>query len=122
MALRGKQKNAINILKGKAGNVSLTCEELGISRQTFYRWKDESKEFKKAVKDVEEGLIDFVESKLMKNIKEGKETSMIFFLKTKGKDRGYIEKTEIKHSGGLNVPPIINVQIVKNGEPHQLEK
>ena len=114
MSLRGKQKKAIHILKGKAGNVSLTCEELGISRQTFYRWKNESEEFRKAVKDVDEGLIDFVESKLMMNIKEGKETSMIFFLKTKGKHRGYVEKTEVEHSGGLEVPPVINVKVVKN--------
>ena len=36
---------------------------------------------------------------LYKNIKDGRETSLIFYLKTKGKQRGYIEKQELQHSG-----------------------
>ena len=41
--------------------------------------------------DVEEGLIDLCETKLMQQINEGNLTAIIFFLKTKGKQRGYIE-------------------------------
>jgi len=113
MALRGKKKKAIEILKKKAGNVTLTVEAMGLSRGAFYLWKNEDDEFKKAVEDVEEGLIDYVESKLMQNINDGKETSAIFFLKTKGKSRGYVERTEIEHDGSIQLPAQINVKIHK---------
>ena len=42
--------------------------------------------------------LDFAESALHNNIREGKETSTIFFLKTRGKKRGYIEKTEVDNT------------------------
>ena len=113
MNLRQKKQEAIKILKNKAGNVSMTCEALTINRSTFYEWKNKDKKFRKAVEDVEESLIDYVESRLMKNIDEGKETSAIFFLKTKGKSRGYIERTEIEHDGGIQLPATINVKVHK---------
>jgi hypothetical protein len=40
-------------------------------------------------------LLDLAEEKLMINIDEAKEASIFFFLKTKGKDRGYVERQEI---------------------------
>ena len=54
----------------------------------------EDKKFETKVSDVGESNIDFAETVLLKNIREGKETSLIFFLKTKGRERGYIEKIE----------------------------
>ena len=69
MALRGKKKKAIEILKKKAGNVSLTVEALNMGRSTVYEWRKTDKEFNNAVDEVNEGLIDFVESKLMTSIK-----------------------------------------------------
>lgn len=99
MVLKKKEKQAITILKKKAGNVSLTCEAMNMSRDTFYEWKKKSIEFAAAVEEVNESLIDFVESKLMENINNNDNASTIFFLKTKGKQRGYVEKQEIEHSG-----------------------
>ena len=54
-------------------------------------------EFKEAVSQVEESLIDWVESKLMKRIEDGDAHAITFFLKTKGKSRGYAEKVEYDH-------------------------
>ena len=66
----------------------------GISRQTYYNWMRDDLEFKQSVEDVIEESIDFVESSLMERIKEGDTTATIFYLKTKGKSRGYVEKTQ----------------------------
>ena len=40
--------------------------------------------------------LDFAESQLHKQINDGSTTATIFLLKTKGKDRGYVEKQQIE--------------------------
>ena len=70
-------------------------------------------EFKKEVKEISEDRKDFAESKLNELIngvlveREGAvykrppcKTSIIFFLKTKAKDRGYIERKEFTGADG----------------------
>ena len=81
-------------LNNSFGNISKACEKLKISRRTFYNYIQEDKEFKEAVEEIEESLIDLGESELYNQITEGNVTAIIFFLKTKGKKRGYVERTE----------------------------
>jgi len=45
--------------------------------------------------DKTEAVTDEVEGCLLKKIREGDTTAMIFYLKTKGRNRGYSEKIEI---------------------------
>jgi hypothetical protein len=51
-----------------------------------------------AIKDIENVTLDFAESKLHEQIRTGNVASIIFFLKTKGKVRGYIERQELNVS------------------------
>ena len=46
--------------------------------------------------DQKEAILDFAESKLKQEINDGNITAIIFFLKTKGKIRGYVEKEQEK--------------------------
>ena len=82
-------------LEASLGIVSTACREVGIARQTHYRWLDEDKEYKEAVEDISEMAIDVAESSLHKLIKAGDTTAIIFYLKTKGKKRGFVEKSEL---------------------------
>lgn len=111
--LTEKQKNFLEIFEKSAGNVSQACKKVNISRETHYRWRDESDTYKKASNDIKEGLIDFAETQLMKNIRDGRETSLIFFLKTQAKKRGYIEKQEIEHGTADGLPLEWTVTIKK---------
>jgi transposase-like protein len=95
------KKKFIETYSKKACNISETCRKIGMHRDTYYKWRNDDEEFRKACEEAEESLIDFAETQIMKNIKDGKETSLIFFLKCKGKKRGYVEKQEIQHSGSI---------------------
>ena len=78
----------------KAGNVSSTCSALNIDRNTFLSWRSKYEELNQLLTEVEESLIDFSESKLLEQIQDGNLTAIIFHLKTKGKNRGYVERVE----------------------------
>ena len=95
------KKAMVEALTKSLGIVTIACKEVGISRQSHYDWYNEDNEYHKAVDDILEVALDFAESKLHKQIKKEDTTATIFYLKTKGKKRGYIEKSEIEHSGGV---------------------
>lgn len=93
------------------GIITSACEYANLDRQTFYNYKRDDEAFATACDDINEASIDFVEGKLFEKIngwqnaqltKEGytvydqppSDTAIIFYLKTKGRKRGYIEKQE----------------------------
>lgn len=84
----------IQIYEKKGCNITATCTALGISRKTFYEWKDKKKKLAEGLEAAEESIIDFAESKLVEHINNDDVQALIFFLRTKGKKRGYVEKTE----------------------------
>lgn len=116
----------IEALKKHLGRVTRACEEMKIVRQTHYNWIRDDSEYKAAVDDVNEAAIDHVESKLFEKIdgvtiktgvdKEGNDivydvppsdTAIIFYLKTKGKKRGYVERQELTGGDGGPIQIIV---------------
>ena len=103
------KKAIIEALEQSLGVVTTACKKVGVGRTTFYGWLDSDKDFKEAVDDIQNIALDFAESQLHKQIKDGNTTATIFYLKTKGKKRGYIEKneTDITTNGNdINISPI----------------
>ena len=94
-ALRGKKKLMYEALRSQLGVVTSACKLVGISRQTHYRWLREDENYKAWIEQIPDITLDFAETALLKQIKEGNTTAIIFYLKTKGKQRGYIERQEI---------------------------
>ena len=101
-ARKKRKKVFLEALKLSAGNVSIACSKADISRNTAYRWYNEDPEFREAWIEVKESLLDMAESMLLKAIKEGKTTELIFYLKTQGKKRGYVESME-NYNTNLNI-------------------
>lgn len=114
-----KKTELINALSDYYGIVTDACRKCGVPRSTYYKWLNTDEEFKSAVEETQEEAIDFVEGQLFKKIQgvtvTGKDdevfntppsdTAIIFYLKTKGKKRGYVEKMEVdnNHRGGLTM-------------------
>ena len=92
----------LEALEEHHGIVTNACKAVGIARSTFYEWVKNDESFKQQVDEIQDVAIDFVESKLFQQIDEGNPTSTIFYLKTKAKKRGYIERQEIVHDGKLD--------------------
>ena len=88
----------LEALDKSLGIVSTAAKTAGIDRTTHYNWLKDDPEYKAAVDQIQESVIDFAESHLYKLIKEGNPAANIFYLKTKGKNRGYIERQEIEVS------------------------
>ena len=89
-----KKRAMIEALEKSLGIVTTACKTVGIARSTHYNWYDEDQEYRMQVDATADIVLDFAESKLHKQIDSGDTTATIFFLKTKGKRRGYIERVE----------------------------
>ena len=114
------KKRALVALRASRCNVTKACEAADIARPTFYMWCEKDEDFKAAVEQIKDERVDFFEQQLIR-LMEGAEyesldvngeirtlrdkpnpTAVIFGLKTLGKSRGYVEKTEIE----MNVAPV----------------
>jgi len=108
-----RKEKVIAVYKTKGCNVSATCKAVGVSRAHFYRIKKSSKKFARALKDAEESNIDNVETALLSAVGEGNITAIIFFLKTKGRKRGYVEK--IEHDTTITSIDPVQILLPDNG-------
>ena len=106
----------IKALTQSLGIVTKACEIVGIDRKTHYNYYNSDPEYKEAVDSIQDVAIDFVESKLYEKIagievQKGDEvytvppsdTAIIFYLKTKGKQRGYKEEHTIDNTTTIRV-------------------
>ena len=115
----------IELFRINMGNKTEVSEALNVSRTALYNWIEDDSDLKEAIEAQEESNIDFTESKLFSRI-EGYEhpdthisnfqgtitvtdiikhyppdpTSIIFYLKTRAKHRGYVERQEITGKDG----------------------
>ena len=112
------KKEILEALETYHGIVTDACGKVGLSRSTFYDWLKNDPEFKAAVDEIQDTALDFVESKLFQKIngvavqtfnskgeptvydQPPSDTAIIFYLKTRGKKRGYIERSEITGADG----------------------
>lgn len=98
-----KKEAMLRALENSLGVVTTACKSVNINRTTHYRWIKEDAKYAEAVREIEEVAIDFAESNLHKQIQEGNTSATIFYLKTKGKRRGYIERQEVEQVGETKV-------------------
>ena len=94
------KEELLQALANTSGIIASACKAANISRMTFYRWYNEDPEFKEKADDIKELQKDFAESLILKKMKEGDTTMLIFYAKTQMKDRGYTERQEITGKDG----------------------
>ena len=126
-----KKRAMLEALAQSMGVVQTAAKMAGLDRTTHYVWMKKDEAYAVAVAELRNIALDFAESKLLEKIngvvvetKDGKNiysappdtTAIIFFLKTIGKDRGYVERIE----QNLTLPKsTINIEII--GEEPEID-
>ena len=107
------KKEFLEALRRCSGNVSEAVRQVPIDRKTHYNWLEADPEYAAAVDAIKESLIDRAEGVLHGLISEGNVPAVLFFLKTQGKKRGYVERTETDVTSG-GQPIVFETKVVKN--------
>lgn len=102
-----QKKAFIKQLRARHGIITLACSDVGITRGCYYKWLNNDAKFKAECEIIDEESIDFVESKLLGRINDHDTTAIIFYLKTKGKKRGYVEQVEQR----VEINPFMNLMM-----------
>ena len=105
-----KKESLLKSLEQSLGVVTVACKKANIPRSTYYKWLNEDDDFAREVRDIENVALDFAESQLHTQIGSGNTSATIFYLKTKGKKRGYIERQEITGADGM--PTNFQIEII----------
>lgn len=85
------------------GNITLVADEFGVTRTAVYNLIRKRPTLQRILSDAREGCLDHAESALFAKVCEGEGWAVCFLLKTLGKNRGYVERSEHQHGfdGGL---------------------
>ena len=88
-----------------------------MGRRTYYDWREADSEFAAKADEVEEFVLDKAETVLHEKTRTDT-ACLLFYMKCKGKKRGYIEKQQIEHSTG----DLSSLRAVMSEVDHQDEK
>lgn len=100
-----KKKAIVNsIVTGTDITFSGACMAHDVGVSTAHEWRNADEAFDKAIiaarKVSRYTGLDFAESVLIKKIRKEETVAVLFYLKTQGKDRGYVEKTVLAGDAG----------------------
>jgi hypothetical protein len=102
-----------------------TGRKISITRQSISERIHNNEKLKQAHDEAADAMLDFAEDKLFQKIIAGDIGAIIFYLKCKGKRRGYIERSAVEVSGenGMPItPPSFVVNFVKPDKAKALEE
>ena len=91
----------IEAIRKSDGLLTHAAKLAGVGTTTIYEYVNCCPDVRQAVEEASERVTDMAESALFKNIKDRDDTAILFYLRTKGRNRGYIEKKEVELSGSI---------------------
>lgn len=102
-----KKKEAMLVALEKClGVVTDAAKMADVARSSHYNWMQDDEEYAARVNELKEVALDFAVSALHRLIANGDTAATIFYCKTQGKKRGYVERQELTGNEGQ---PIINI-------------
>lgn len=86
----------IEALVDTKGNLSESAKRLGCSRRILYDRIAAEPKLRQVKEQERQKLLDLAENRLAEAIDRGEPFALCFYLKTQGKDRGYVEKSVLE--------------------------
>jgi len=99
-AMRVSDEQIEKALRATGGFFSLAAQRLGCSDKTVSRRVDKCPKLQAALTEICDKKLDVAEASLMKAVANGESWAVCFYLKCKGKHRGYVERSEITGADG----------------------
>ena len=90
----------IDAIPGSGGIITHIARKVGCEWHTAKRYIDGHESVKRAYDNECQTVLDVAELELIKSVKSGDLSAIKFYLSTKGKSRGYIERQEVTGAGG----------------------
>ena len=119
--INSKKNRILKLLSENLGIITPVLKKVKVSYTTYKKWITEDDDFKNSIDEIESEQFDFVENVLFENIKSGDRTSVIFYLKSRGGSRRYVDKQVIEQSVSYTEPLKINLIIPDNKDKKRLE-
>jgi hypothetical protein len=89
-------KQVVDVLHKTRGMQGAAAVELECSPGTIRNYAKRYPSVRQALKDEKDLNLDAAELSLLRAVDRGEGWAVCFFLKTRGKQRGYVEKTEVE--------------------------
>lgn len=93
--LKYKPMQIVKALNETRGMIYLAAERLGCDANTIYSYAKRYASVKEAITRHRGKTTDIAELKLYQAINDGSLPAIMFYLRTQGRDRGYIEKMDV---------------------------
>lgn len=90
-------------LREAKGMVSIAARRLGVSHQAVTQRINRHPTLQQVRDEAREEMTDIAELRLYERIQFGDAWAICFYLKTQGKERGYVERTELTGAGGGDI-------------------
>ena len=98
-------------IPGSGSIISTIAKRVGCDWYTAKRHIDASATLSRMYKDERESILDMAESVLFKNIENGDSADSKWILSKLGKDRGYGDSVDLKHSESIDVSVLIDEEL-----------
>lgn len=97
------------VLEANQGNISKTCDDIGMSRNTYYKWHMAEGEkwdiLRQQIREIRrgwvDGVLDMAEQRLAESVEVGDGQSVRFVLTKLGRSRGYGDHLAVEPVRGI---------------------
>lgn len=112
---RFTREHVITAIHDTKALISLAAQRLQCSPTTIHNYAKRYPEVAAAIREEREAMTDVAELSLFNCIQKGEGWAVCFYLKTQGRNRGYVERLEYTGADGEPIPFTFTMNGHKNG-------